>query len=147
MKKKLLYFFHVIYVFKKVALKTKLLRLHHDDFFANHFEIKKIRVLMQKKFYWLKMTRNVKEYVKNCDMCQRIKTSRHCFYDELSSFSVLTRSWAKISMNFIMNFFKSLWWRHLRCNSDYNRSFFEKNALHIRKVNVIDREFDRRSFW
>ena len=92
MKKRLLYFFHVIYVFKKVALKTKLLRLHHDDLLANHFKIKKTRVLMQKKFYWFKMTRNIKKYVKNCDMCQRIKTSRHCFYDELSSLSVSTRS-------------------------------------------------------
>ena len=68
-KKKLLYFFHVIYVFEKVALKTKLLRLHHDDFLASHFKVKKTRVLMQRKFYWFKMTRNIKEYVKDCDMC------------------------------------------------------------------------------
>ena len=104
-KKKLLYFFHVIYVFEKVALKTKLLRLHHDDFLASHFKIKKTRVLMQKKFYWLKMTKDIKEYVKDCDMCQRIKTSRHRFYDEFSSLSVSTRSWTKISMNFITKFF------------------------------------------
>ena len=53
-KKKLLYFFHVIYIFEKVALKTKLLRLHHDDFLTNHFKIKKTRVLMQKNFTDLK---------------------------------------------------------------------------------------------
>ena len=46
LKKKLLYFFHVIFVFEKVALKAKLLRLHHDDFLASHFEFKKTRVLM-----------------------------------------------------------------------------------------------------
>ena len=106
-KKKLLYFFHVIYVLKKVALKTKLLRLHHNNFLANHFEIKKIRVLMQKKFSWFKMTKNIKKYVKDCDMCQRIKTSRHRFYDEFSSLSVSTRSWTKISMNFITKFLSS----------------------------------------
>ena len=50
-KKRLLYFFHVIYVFEKVALKTKLLRFYHDNFFANYFEIKKTSVLMQKIFY------------------------------------------------------------------------------------------------
>ena len=92
MKKKLLYFFHIIYVLEKVALKIKLLRLHHDNFFANHFKIKKTHVLMQRKFYWLKMTRNIKEYIKDCDMCQRIKASRHRFYNELSSLSVSTRS-------------------------------------------------------
>ena len=51
------------------------------------------------------MTKDIKEYVKDCDMCQRIKTSRHCFYDEFSSLSVSTRSWTKISMNFIIKFF------------------------------------------
>ena len=91
-KKKLLYFFHVIYVLEKIALKAKLLCLHHDDSLASHFKIKKTRVLMQKKFYWLKMTRDIKEYIKDCDMCQRIKTLWYCFYDELSSLSVLTQS-------------------------------------------------------
>ena len=91
-KKRLLYFFHVIYILEKVVLKMRLLRLYHDDSFANHFKIKKIRVLMQRKFYWLKMTRNIKEYVKNCDMCWRIKTLQHRFYDQFSLFSVLTRS-------------------------------------------------------
>ena len=38
-KKKLLYFFHVIYILEKVILKTKLMRLHHDNFLANHFKI------------------------------------------------------------------------------------------------------------
>ena len=144
MKKKLLYFFHVIYIFEKVVLKTKLLRLHHDDSLANHFKIKKIHVLMQRKFYWFKITRNIKEYLKDCDMCQRIKTSRHCFYNELSSLSVSTRSWTKISYN--KTFLELLWRQHLRCNSDYRRSLFEDDALHIRKVNVIDRESDRRSY-
>ena len=91
LKKKLLYFFHVIYVFEKIALKTKLLRLHYDDSFANHFEFKKIRVLMQRKFYWFKMTKNIKEYVKNCDICQRTKTSHHCFYNKFSSLFISTR--------------------------------------------------------
>ena len=106
-KKKLLYFFHVIYIFEKVALKTKLLRLHHDNFLASHFKIKKIRILMQKKFYWFKMTKDIKEYVKDCDMCQQIKTSRHRLYDEFSSLSVSTRSWTKISMNFITKLFSN----------------------------------------
>ena len=59
MKKKLLYFFHVIYIFEKIALKMKLLRLHYDDFLASYFEIKKTRVLMQKKVL---LTQNDKKY-------------------------------------------------------------------------------------
>ena len=40
-------------------------------------------------------------------MCQRMKTSHHYFYDELSSLFISTRSWTKISMNFIIEFFLS----------------------------------------
>ena len=96
-----MYFFYIIYVLEKVALKTKLLRLHYDDSFANYFKIKKTCVLMQKKFYWLKIIRNIKEYVKDCNICQRIKISRHYFYDKFLLFSVSTRLWTKISINFI----------------------------------------------
>ena len=105
LKKKLLYFFHVIYIFEKIALKAKLLRLHHDDSFANHFEFKKTCILMQRKFYWFKMIKDIKEYVKDCDMCQRTKTSHHRLYDEFSSLFISTRSWTEISINFIIEFF------------------------------------------
>ena len=62
---------------------------------------------MQRKFYWFKMTKDIKEYVKNCNMCQWIKISQHRLYDKLSLFFVSTRSWAKISMNFITKLFSS----------------------------------------
>ena len=80
------------------------MRLHHDDLLANYFEFKKTCVLMQKKFYWLKITKDIKEYIKNCDMCQRTKTSHHHFYDEFSSLFVSARSWTKILINFIIEF-------------------------------------------
>ena len=50
------------------------------------------------------MTKNIKKYVKNCDMCQRTKTSHHRLYDEFSSLFISTRSWTKISINFIIEF-------------------------------------------
>ena len=49
--KKIIIFFYVIYILEKIALKTKLLCLYHDNLFANYFKIKKIYVLMQKTFY------------------------------------------------------------------------------------------------
>ena len=45
-KKKIIIFFSRHLYIKKVILKAKLLRLHHDDSFANHFKFKKIRILM-----------------------------------------------------------------------------------------------------
>ena len=50
------------------------------------------------------MIRKIKEYVKDCNMCQRIKTLRHCLYDEFLLLFVSTRFWTKVSMNFIIKF-------------------------------------------
>ena len=51
------------------------------------------------------MTKNIKKYVKYCDMCQRMKTFHHHLYNKFSSLFISTRSWTKILMNFIIEFF------------------------------------------
>ena len=101
----LLYYFHIIYVSDETIMKAKILRLHHDDFLTKHFEIKKTHSLLQKKFYWLRMLKDIKKYIQNCDVCQRVKTFRHYFYDEMTSFLISARFWKKISMNFIIELF------------------------------------------
>ena len=88
----LLYYFHVIYVSDEMIIKAKMLRLHHDDSLIKHFEIKKTRSLLQKKFYWLRMLKDIKEYIQNYDVCQRVKALRHRFYDEMTSFFISVRS-------------------------------------------------------
>ena len=98
----LLYYFHAIYVSDETIIKTEMLRLHYDDPLTKHFEIKKTRSLLQRKFYWLRMLKDIKEYIQNCDVCQRVKALRHRFYDETTSFLISARSWKKISMDFII---------------------------------------------
>ena len=44
----------------------------------------------------------MKRYVYICDICQRIKMSRHHSYDVMQSLSRSTRSWEQIIMNFII---------------------------------------------
>ena len=83
-------------------MKTEVLRLHHNDFLTKHFEIKKTRSLLQRKFYWFKMLKDIKEYIQNYDVCQRVKAPHHRLYDETTSLFISTRSWKKISMNFII---------------------------------------------
>ena len=87
----LLYYFHVIYVPDEAVMKAKMLRLHHDDSLTKHFEIKKTRSLLQRKFYWLRMLKNIKEYIQNCDVCQRVKALRHRLYDETTSLFISAR--------------------------------------------------------
>ena len=79
-----------------------MLRLHHDNSLTKYFEIKKTCSLLQRKFYWLRMLKDIKEYIQNYDVCQRVKVFRHRLYDETTSPFILVRFWKKISMNFII---------------------------------------------
>ena len=83
-------------------MKAKILRLHHDDFLIKHFKIKKIHSLLQRKFYWFKILKNIEKYIQNCDVCQRVKALQHRSYKKLMLFFILFRFWKKISMNFII---------------------------------------------
>jgi len=60
----MLFFFHAILILDKAFLKEELLRLHYDDSLIKHFEIKKTRILISKKFYWFRITLNIDAYIK-----------------------------------------------------------------------------------
>ena len=90
-----------------MIIKTKMLRLHHDDSLTKHFEIKKTRSLLQRKFYWFRILKDIKEYIQSCDVCQRVKAFRHRLYNETTSLLISAHSWKKISMNFIIELLSS----------------------------------------
>ena len=100
----LLYYFHIIYVFDETIMKAKMLRLHHDDFLMKHFEIKKTHSLLQKKFYWFKMLKDIKKYIQNYDVCQRVKTLRYHFYNEMTSLFISVRFWKKSRWTLLSSF-------------------------------------------
>ena len=79
-----------------------MLRLHHNDSLTKHFKIKKTCSLLQRKFYWFRILKDIKKYIQNCDVCQRVKAFRHRLYNKTTSFLISVRSWKKISMNFII---------------------------------------------
>ncbi len=71
------------YVSEKEFLRMKLLKRHHDDVLTNYFNVKKTIELFNKKYHWSRMIKYVKFYIKTCDICQRTKTFKHLFYDDL----------------------------------------------------------------
>ena len=88
----LLYYFYAIYVSDKTIIKTKILRVHHDDFLIKYFEIKKTCSLLQRKFYWFRMLKDIKKYIQDCNVCQRVKAFRYHLYDETTSLLISVRS-------------------------------------------------------
>jgi len=98
-----------LYVSEDLSIREELLKHHHDDLLAKHFDVNKISELLNCKYYWKSMIKNLKEYINTCDICQRVKMKRHLSYDELRSLSRLTDSWKEITMKFITDLLSSKW--------------------------------------
>ncbi len=98
-----------LYVSEDLSVREKLLKRHHDNSLAKHFDADKISELLDCKYYWKSMIKNVKEYINTCDICQRVKMKCHLSYNELRSLSRLTDSWKEITINFITDLSSSKW--------------------------------------
>lgn len=69
-------------------IQIKLISHHHDDLLVGYFEIDKIREMIARKYYWLTIQRNVKIYIKGCDVCLALKSVKHKPYGNLQSLPV-----------------------------------------------------------
>jgi len=77
----------LLYVSEDLSVREELLKCHNDDSLARHFDDDKISELLDCKYYWKSMIKNVKEYINTCDICQRVKIKCHLSYNELRSLS------------------------------------------------------------
>ncbi|TAQ83295.1 hypothetical protein B7494_g8382 [Chlorociboria aeruginascens] len=90
-----------VYVPPVVALREELLRQCHDDPIAGHFGFSKTYELLRRYYYWDSMRKDVKEWVRRCDTCQRVKARRHKPYGKLGMLPVPKTPWEEISCDFI----------------------------------------------
>jgi hypothetical protein len=98
-----------LYISEDISVREKLLKCHHDDFLTKHFDVDKINELLDCKYYWKDIIKDVKEYVNICDICQRVKMKHHLSYDELNTLSRSTDFWQEITINFITDLSLSKW--------------------------------------
>lgn len=90
-----------VYVPCESSIRAEVLRMHHDDPLAGHFGVRRTLELLQRKFFWTSMRRDVKSYIATCTECQRGKARRHRPYGEMASFPPPSRPWQEITMDFI----------------------------------------------
>jgi len=98
-----------LYVSENLSVREELLKCHHDNSLVRHFDADKISELLDHKYYWKSMIKNVKEYINTCDICQKVKMKCHLLYDELKSLLRFTDFWKEITMNFITDLSLSKW--------------------------------------
>ncbi len=84
-------------------LQMNLIREVHDQSSIDHSEILRTVKIIKRNYYWSSMWKTIDQYIWNCYVCQRSKTSRNKSNDLLQSLSIFEQRWQNIVMNFIIN--------------------------------------------
>lgn len=90
-----------LYVPEESDLRLRLLREHHDKPSAGHPGRAKTLELLSREYYWPQMRKYVDQYVRNCEICTRSKTSRNAPYGVLRPMPIPDGPWTDVSMDFV----------------------------------------------
>jgi hypothetical protein len=97
------------YVPHDPATRREILWVNHDDpWQGGHFGEHRTAAVIMRHYWWPHVRRDILEYVKSCDVCQRMKVSRHKPYGKLESLPIPKGPWQDISMDFIVGLPPSL---------------------------------------
>ena len=86
----------------KGPLRAQILHDHHGIPTAGHQGIERTYATIHKLFYWPRMNNDVRDYVKSCDSCQRIKASQQVPAGLLQPLPIPQQPWDQVSMDFIV---------------------------------------------
>ncbi|CAL8136546.1 unnamed protein product [Orchesella dallaii] len=56
------------------SLQDEIMKYFHDDPHSGHFGVRKTKVAIEKRFFWKSMYKDIPNYVKSCDVCQKFKS-------------------------------------------------------------------------
>ncbi len=84
-------------------LQMNLIREMHDQLLIDHLDIFQTMKIIKWNYYWSSMRKTIDQYIRNCYICQRSKTSRNKSNDLLQSLSISEQRWQNIVMNFIID--------------------------------------------
>ena len=93
------------------TIQTELISWHYDDPWVGHFDIKKTNELVGRKYYWPSLQRDIKVYVKGCDVCLGLKAVRHKLYCNLQFLLIPTHQWKDFLMDFVTGLLISTNWK------------------------------------
>ena len=90
-----------VYVPKDDKLRAEIIRLYYNIPVEEHRGQQKTIELVTRNFWWPGVTKEVKQYVEECNSCQRNKNHIEQPADKLMPNSIPERSWIHISADFI----------------------------------------------
>lgn len=96
---RIFYYQRLFYIPQIICLE--LISCHNDNLLVEHFKINKIRKLVAKKYYWPTLRRNLKTYVRGCDICLSSKAICHKPYGDLKSLLISINCYIDLSIDFV----------------------------------------------
>jgi len=82
------------------SLIGSLLRQAHNTPTSAHLGQAKTLELLQRQFYWSTMARDVRNYIKNCDVCKQMKAPNYITQPEMGKFYAVNRPFQKLFIDF-----------------------------------------------
>lgn len=81
---------HQELLFVSIIIQTKLISCHYNDFLTSNFGFDKTKKLIGRKYYWLSLRKDFKDYIKCSNVYLLSKAIKQKFYSELQSFPITT---------------------------------------------------------
>ena len=92
-----------IYIPDDPAIRATILRVNHDDpWTGGHFGEARTTEVIQRCFWWPGLRKEANEYVRTCDVCQRMKVPRQRAAGLLAPLELPKEPWTDIAMDFIV---------------------------------------------
>ena len=90
-----------IYVPKNVETRKKVIRMYHDSPMVGHPGEMKTLELVKRTFWWPNMTKDTKNYVQGCPVCQTTKIRTNDLPVALQPTEIPTKPWEEITADFV----------------------------------------------
>lgn len=91
----------ILYIPQNADFKIKLLEPAHSSPWGGHSGYYKSIQRVRRDFLWPDLKIDVKEFIRDCDFCQRVKASNIHPHGLLQPLPIPTQPWAHITMNFV----------------------------------------------
>ena len=88
---------------KDDVLHLQIIQLAHNTFLAEHSRVQHCYEILAWSYHWSEMITDVKQFIRNCHLCAKIKYFWACYHRVLKLLPVSERCWADISINFVVH--------------------------------------------
>jgi len=103
LRENLVFYRDRLWVPENDELRLMIFRDLHDSSVGGHPGKTKLMELFSRHYWWPSWTVTVKQYVRNCATCMRIKPSRMRYQGALKPLPISDRRWRDISLDFIIS--------------------------------------------